>query len=110
MKSILFGTIIFLILQFLLSSHAPIVTARRRQGERGSGEEKEPEKIDRCIEILRLKPGASQEEVTQAYKDLVNVWHPDRFANNQRLQKRAEQKLKEINAAYDYIRSFYRWK
>ena len=69
---------------------------------------KDPEKINRCIEMLGLKPGASQEEVNQAYRDLVNVWHPDRFADNQRLQKKAEEKLKEINASYEYIMSFYR--
>ena len=69
--------------------------------------EKEPEKISRCIEILGLKPGASQEEVNQAYRDLANVWHPDRFVGNPRLQKKAEEKIKEINAAYEYIKSFY---
>jgi preprotein translocase subunit Sec63 len=69
--------------------------------------EKEPEKISRCIEILGLKPSASQEEVNQAYRDLVNVWHPDRFANNLRLQRKAEEKLKEINEAYEYIKSSY---
>jgi DnaJ-domain-containing protein 1 len=69
--------------------------------------EKGPEKISRSIEVLGLKPGASQEEVTQAYRDLVNVWHPDRFVGNPRLQKKAEEKVKEINAAYEYIKSFY---
>jgi preprotein translocase subunit Sec63 len=69
--------------------------------------EKGPEKINRCVEILGLKPGASQEEVNQAYRDLVNVWHPDRFEDNPRLRKKAEEKVKEINAAYEYIKSFY---
>ena len=69
--------------------------------------EKGPEKINRSIEILGLKSGASQEEVNQAYRDLVNVWHPDRFVGNPRLQKKAEEKVKEINAAYEYIKSFY---
>jgi curved DNA-binding protein CbpA len=36
---------------------------------------------------------------------LANVWHPDRFVGNPRLQKKAEEKLKEINAAYEYIKS-----
>ncbi len=66
--------------------------------------------MERCIDLLGLKPGASQEEVNQAYRDLAIVWHPDRFTNNLRLQRKAEEKLKEINAAYEYIRSFYRWK
>ncbi|HPW35939.1 MAG: chaperone protein DnaJ [Syntrophorhabdus sp. PtaB.Bin027] len=54
-----------------------------------------------------LHNGASLEEVKQAYKDLVNVWHPDRFAHNPRLQKKAEEKLKQINAAYKELMSFF---
>jgi DnaJ-domain-containing protein 1 len=90
-RNILIGIIIFVIIYIFLF-------LRRVKG---------PEKINRCIEILGLKSGASQEEVNQAYKDLVNVWHPDRFVGNPRLQKKAEEKVKEINAAYEYIKSFY---
>jgi DnaJ-domain-containing protein 1 len=89
------------------SLRGPIVVVKRRNGERRAEKKKDPEKINRCIEMLGLKSGASQEEVNQAYRDLVNVWHPDRFADNQRLQKKAEGKLKEINASYEYIKSFY---
>ena len=54
----------------------------------------------RYYEILQLRPGASPSQIQQAYRDLVRVWHPDRFAHDPRLQTIAEQKLKEINAAY----------
>jgi len=89
---------------------------QRRKGKREentrteerTGEEKRDKRIDWCFEILGLKPGSSEGEVKQAYKDLVNVWHPDRFNNNARLQQKAQEKLKEINAAYEYIKSFYR--
>ena len=94
MRNILIGIIIFVIIYIFLF-------LRRGEGEKG------PDKISRCIEILGLKPGASQEEVNQAYRDLVKVWHPDRFVDNPRLQKKAEEKVKEINAAYEYIKSFY---
>ncbi len=94
MRNILIVIIIFVII-YIFSF------LRRAKKEKG------PEKINRCIEILGLKPGASQEEVNQAYRDLVNVWHPDRFEDNPRLQKKAEEKVKEINAAYEYIKSFY---
>jgi len=93
-RNILIVIIIFVIIYIFLF-------LRRVKKERG------PEKINRCIEILGLKPGASQEEVNQAYRDLVNVWHPDRFVGNPRLEKKAEEKVKEINAAYEYIKSFY---
>jgi curved DNA-binding protein CbpA len=62
--------------------------------------------INRCFEILELDRGASVEEAKQAYKDIANVWHPDRFSHNPRLREKAEKKLKEINAAYATVKSF----
>ena len=62
--------------------------------------------IKRCFKILELDPGASPDEVKQAYKDIVNVWHPDRFSGNLRLKEKAEEKIKEVNAAYDTVKSF----
>lgn len=58
-----------------------------------------------CYKILDLHPNVSCEELKQAYRDLVAIWHPDRFVDNPRLQKKVEEKLKEINAAYDLIKS-----
>jgi hypothetical protein len=60
--------------------------------------------LDSDFEILGLKLGASLEQVKQAHRDLVTVWHPDRHTTNLRLQEKAEAKLKEINAAYDRLR------
>lgn len=59
--------------------------------------------INRCYEILEIEPGASLEEIKRAYRDLAFVWHPDRFAHNDRLQQKAEQRLTEINQAYDEL-------
>ncbi len=61
--------------------------------------------IQRCFEILEIKSDASPEEAKQAYKDIVSVWHPDRFSNNPRLEQKAGEKLKEVNAAYDKVKS-----
>ena len=61
--------------------------------------------IDKCYQTLGLNSRASEEEIKQAYRDLVNVWHPDRFPHNQRLRKKATEKLREINAAYENLRS-----
>ena len=63
-------------------------------------------KIDRCYQILELDRKASLDEARQAYKDIVSVWHPDRFSHNPRLKEKAEKKLKEINTAYEQIASF----
>ena len=66
--------------------------------------------IFECYEIFGLEPDASG-EVKQAYRDLVKVWHPDRFAYDHRLQNKAQEKLKDINEAYqkiqDFLNNFY---
>ena len=59
--------------------------------------------LERCCQVLGLEAGASKAEVKQAFRDLVHVWHPDRFSKNPRLQKKAEEMLKEINAAYEKL-------
>jgi len=64
-----------------------------------------PERKLRYYRVLGLEPGVSLEELKQTHKDLVKVWHPDRFADDPRLQQRAQEKLKEINAAYEQVLS-----
>ncbi|MEG4571356.1 J domain-containing protein [Microcoleus sp. N3A4] len=59
--------------------------------------------INRCYEILEIEPGTSLEEIKRAYRDLAFVWHPDRFAHNDRLQQKAHQRLTEINEAYQQL-------
>ena len=56
--------------------------------------------IRNSYKVLEVDYGASLAEVKQGYKDLVRVWHPDRFPEDPRLRKKAEEKLKEINRAY----------
>ena len=51
-------------------------------------------------EILEIKPGASKDEIKQAYKRLVKKWHPDLFFNQPRIQLQAQEKFKKINEAY----------
>ena len=62
--------------------------------------------IRQCFDVLELDSNASIDEAKQAYKDMVNIWHPDRFSNNPRLKQKAEDKLKEINEAYEMMKSF----
>ncbi len=62
--------------------------------------------IDQYYAILEIEPGASLEEVKQAYRDLAFVWHPDRFVHNDRLQQKAQQRLTEINEAYQQLLLF----
>ena len=59
--------------------------------------------IEKCYEILELNKDATPDQAKQAYKDLVNIWHPDRVSHNPRLKQKAEDKLKEINSAYENV-------
>jgi large-conductance mechanosensitive channel len=59
--------------------------------------------FNQYYQILGLRKGASEEEIKEAYKDLVKVWHPDRFTHDPDLQKKAEEKLKVINFAYERL-------
>jgi uncharacterized protein YjbI with pentapeptide repeats len=60
--------------------------------------------FERYYEILGVEPGSSPEEIRQAWRDLAQVWHPDRFTTNERLQQKAQDKLKEVNEAYEALR------
>lgn len=60
-----------------------------------------------AYKMLELNHRASMDEVKQGYKDLVRVWHPDRFTEDPRLRKKAEEKLKEINRAYGDLMAFF---
>ena len=67
------------------------------EGSHAQGEELRGSTMDleRCFEVLEIDRNASADEIRQAYKDIVSVWHPDRFRNNPRLRRKAEKKLKE---------------
>lgn len=56
-----------------------------------------------CLEILELPPDASDSDYVKAYRQLAQVWHPDRFPNNPDLQRKASAKLAQINEAYSAL-------
>lgn len=53
-------------------------------------------------EVLGVKPTATDDEIKKAYRDLARKYHPDNYANNP-LSDLAEEKMQEINEAYDTI-------
>ncbi len=59
--------------------------------------------MNEYYEILGLKPGATKEEIEQTYRDLLRVWNPDSFANDSLLQKKAEEKIKGFDEAYEKL-------
>jgi hypothetical protein len=53
--------------------------------------------------ILEVPEGANESEVRAARKTLAKVWHPDRHAHDPEVEKRAQTKLGDINAAFECI-------
>jgi len=62
--------------------------------------------IQKCLEILGLKPDATLDEAKRAYKAQVKIWHPDRFSDDSILRPRAEENIRRINIAYAQVRSY----
>ena len=53
-------------------------------------------------EILGVAENASDEEIKKAYRKLAKQYHPDNYTDNP-LKELADEKMKEINEAYDAI-------
>ena len=55
-------------------------------------------------EVLKVSPGAEREEVVAAYRQMARLYHPDKVASlAPEFQELAEQRMKEINAAYQSL-------
>ena len=61
--------------------------------------------LDEAFRILEIPPSATDDEIRSAHRDLTKVWHPDRFGNDAAMQRKAEEKLKQINEALEVIQS-----
>ncbi len=53
-------------------------------------------------EVLGIRPTATDDEVKDAYRALARKYHPDNYGDNP-LSDLAEEKMQEINEAYDAI-------
>lgn len=53
-------------------------------------------------EVLGVSPSASDDEIKKAYRELARKYHPDNYQNNP-LADLAQEKMKDINEAYDAI-------
>src|SRR5215203_1708353 len=59
----------------------------------------------RAHQVLGVPLGASRQEVSQAYKKLAFMHHPDRVAGmSPKAMEYSEERMKEINAAYAELR------
>lgn len=56
-------------------------------------------------EVLSLQPGASDDDVSAAYRRMAQMYHPDKVTNlGPELKQLADRKMREINAAYEALK------
>jgi curved DNA-binding protein CbpA len=59
--------------------------------------------METYYDILEIEESATPEEIKQAYRLLLEVWHPDRFHHKPKLLAKAEKKSGEINKAFETL-------
>lgn len=63
------------------------------------------QQVDSAYKILGIDANATDDEVKKAYREMAKKYHPDKVAYlGDDVRKSAEQKLQEVNEAYDKIR------
>lgn len=83
----------------------PYIRSGQFTGERTSniGNRDCPE-CSKYYPVLRLKQDAKEEEVKTAFRDLAQIYHPDKCSSgNDRVRQTAEREMKQLNAAYEHI-------
>lgn len=81
----------------------PFVSDNKNNGKYTTGVNRNCLECSEYYPVLRLKPEANEDEVKTAYRDLTQIYHPDRFNGNERLRRTAEDEMKKVNVAYSHI-------
>lgn len=61
-----------------------------------------------CYKILNVTDKNNWNEVRKAYKKLIQKWHPDKFTENTQKREAADEKIKQINSAYNQLNTYYK--
>lgn len=61
------------------------------------------ESMTKYYKILEIESGATLDDVKAAYRQMSQVWHPDRFNKSPSLLPKATEHMKEINLAYEKL-------
>ena len=57
---------------------------------------------------LELPVGTSFDEIKKQYRALLKKYHPDKFNNDEKKRKIAEQVVSKLNTAYNYFENKYK--
>lgn len=63
--------------------------------------------IDQYLGIFELKLPVSLNEIEKKYKFMLKIFHPDKYNHDLELRSYAEEKTKQLNNAYDFIKKNY---
>lgn len=66
------------------------------------------EHLTEHLRTLGLPPDATLQEALSAHRDLIRVWHPDRFESDPKLKARAQEETVKINIAIAGVREAHR--
>ncbi len=58
-----------------------------------------------ALHILGLDDDATADDIKIAYRETVQILHPDKFAGNDKLQNRATEQFKRLQEAYELLNS-----
>ncbi|MEO5990662.1 MAG: KTSC domain-containing protein [Ferruginibacter sp.] len=63
---------------------------------------------DRHFSILGVTKMSTKEEIKRAYKNLVKLWHPDKFPVESHKNILAQERCKQINEAFSFLKDYVR--
>jgi len=61
-------------------------------------------RIEQAYRVLGLTPDSSGLRIKREYRRLAKIWHPDKCPHNTAEQRRATERMREINDAYQLIK------
>jgi hypothetical protein len=58
---------------------------------------------EEALRLLGLNEDATEEDIKLAYKEMAQILHPDKYADNKRLAERATEQFKHVNEAREVL-------
>jgi hypothetical protein len=58
---------------------------------------------DEALRLLGLDEDATEEDIRLAYKEMAQILHPDKYADNKKLAERATEQFKHVNEAREVL-------